>query len=95
LARQRLARLGEIDVAREVGEGDGLANLPGFVKEWLTELAEAEAATEAFDLFAFRVSVALRYAAHAFCRDAACYTRFHFHEDKTARFFLLRSIVYL
>src|ERR1019366_1991301 len=71
LGGERLARLGEIDVAREIGEADALANLPRLVKQRVAPRAKTGTAAEPLDSFALSTCVALRNTAHALGGDVS------------------------
>ena len=50
----------------KVGEGHGLADLPGFVEQLFAELAEAKAATKPFNSLTFPGRVSFGYRPDAF-----------------------------
>ena len=66
VVRERGAGLGEEDVAGEVAETDGAADLAGGLEQRFAELDVAEAAADVFDLLPFAVGVTFGDALHAF-----------------------------
>ena len=91
---QRLARLGEIDMPREVGEAHlGLVDPPVLVEQLRAQPHIAEAAAEAGHRVAFGIGVTLRHALHALAGNALRDLRLHFHEEEAASTVVFRVLL--